>query len=75
MLALISAAAVRSVPLAVLDVDTDDKDWSGIYRQKLVLSRPDQHVAWRGDALPPDPQQLVDLIRGAGPGRRERQAA
>ena len=73
--ALVSAAAACNVPLAVLDVDTDDKDWSGIYQEKLVLSRPDQHVAWRGDALPPDPQQLVDLIRGAGPGRRERQAA
>jgi len=31
----------------------------------LVLSRPDQHVAWRGDALPVDPLGLIDRIRGA----------
>jgi 2-polyprenyl-6-methoxyphenol hydroxylase-like FAD-dependent oxidoreductase len=72
---LMSAAAARNVPLAVLDIDADDKDWPMIYREKLVLSRPDQHVAWRGDALPPDPGQLIDLIRGAGPGIREWQAA
>ena len=35
------------------------------YRHKLVLMRPDQHVAWRGDAEPADPLDLVDLVRGA----------
>jgi hypothetical protein len=34
------------------------------YREKLVLSRPDQHVAWRGDALPDNPLRLIDIIRG-----------
>jgi hypothetical protein len=29
------------------------------------LSRPDQHVAWRGNALPADPLALIDRIRGA----------
>ena len=32
---------------------------------RLVLSRPDQHVAWRGDSLPPDPLALIDRVRGA----------
>jgi 2-polyprenyl-6-methoxyphenol hydroxylase-like FAD-dependent oxidoreductase len=72
---LISAARARNVPLAVFDVESDDEDLPTIYREKLVLSRPDQHVAWRGNALPPDPAQLVDLIRGAGPRKREQQAA
>jgi hypothetical protein len=36
-----------------------------LYRHKLVLARPDQHVAWRGDAEPADPLDLVDLVRGA----------
>ena len=31
----------------------------------LVLSRPDQHVAWRGDAAPADPLALIDRLRGA----------
>jgi hypothetical protein len=30
-----------------------------------VLVRPDQHVAWRGDAQPVDTLGLVDLVRGA----------
>jgi hypothetical protein len=29
------------------------------------LSRPDQHVAWRGDELPADPLALIDRVRGA----------
>ncbi len=55
------AAAQRGVPVAVLDVDTDET----IYPEKLVLSRPDQHVAWRGNAAPSDPLKLIDQVRGA----------
>jgi 2-polyprenyl-6-methoxyphenol hydroxylase-like FAD-dependent oxidoreductase len=60
-----AAAKKRHVPLAVVDVDS--RAAAGLYAQKLVLSRPDQHVAWRGDACPNDPLVLVDLVRGAGP--------
>ena len=59
------AAAAAGVPLAVLDVDADEIP--DCYRHKLVLSRPDQHLAWRGDAEPADPRALIDLIRGGGP--------
>jgi hypothetical protein len=61
--AFIDAACRHCVPLSVLDVDADDSD--GVYREKLVLSRPDQHIAWRGNELPHDPVELVDRIRGA----------
>jgi 2-polyprenyl-6-methoxyphenol hydroxylase-like FAD-dependent oxidoreductase len=61
--ALLEAAAERRVPMALLDVDSDET--AALYPQKLVLSRPDQHVAWRGNALPADPMALVDWIRGA----------
>jgi 2-polyprenyl-6-methoxyphenol hydroxylase-like FAD-dependent oxidoreductase len=54
------AAAHRRLPLRVLDVEPAE-----IYRHKLVLSRPDQHVAWRGNAQPDNPLALVDGIRGA----------
>ena len=37
---------------------------------KLVLSRPDQHVAWRGNAQPDDPMALIDMVRGALSGAR-----
>ena len=42
---IVSAAAQRGLPLAVLDVRSDEA--SQHYRDKLVLVRPDQHVAWR----------------------------
>jgi hypothetical protein len=62
---LIEAAARRSVPLAVLDVDAADA--RALYARKLVLVRPDQHVAWRGDEEPAVPIELIDLVRGACP--------
>jgi 2-polyprenyl-6-methoxyphenol hydroxylase-like FAD-dependent oxidoreductase len=57
--ALERAASKHGVPLTVLDVPPCEP-----YRHKLLLSRPDQHVAWRGDALPPDAAALVDRLRG-----------
>jgi 2-polyprenyl-6-methoxyphenol hydroxylase-like FAD-dependent oxidoreductase len=58
-----AAAASRGVPLTVLDLRAADA--ATLYARKLVLSRPDQHVAWRGDAAPADPIALIDLVRGA----------
>jgi len=60
---LVDAAARRGLPLAVLDLP----DAPAPYARGLVLSRPDQHVAWRGERLPADPLALVDLLRGAAP--------
>jgi hypothetical protein len=48
------------MPLRVLDMDPVD-----VYRHKLVLSRPDQHVAWRAERVPDNPLSLIDEIRGA----------
>jgi 2-polyprenyl-6-methoxyphenol hydroxylase-like FAD-dependent oxidoreductase len=36
-----------------------------VYENRLVLVRPDGHVAWRGDTLPDDPVALIDRVRGA----------
>ncbi len=60
---LLAAAAERRVPLTVVDVRSAEA--AGLYDAKLVLSRPDQHVAWRGDRLPADPAALVERIRVA----------
>lgn len=60
---LIEAAAIRGVPLARLDVEADVAP--AAYDRALVLSRPDRHVAWRGDRLPADPLALIDRVRGA----------
>jgi hypothetical protein len=51
------------VPLRILDVGQPDT--TIFYGSRLVLSRPDQHVAWRGDRLPADPLGLIDRVRGA----------
>jgi 2-polyprenyl-6-methoxyphenol hydroxylase-like FAD-dependent oxidoreductase len=57
-----AAARDRGVPLKVLDIEPPAT--ATFYGSKLVLSRPDQHVAWRGDALPSDPLGLIDRVRG-----------
>ena len=61
---LVAAARERNVPLDVVDLESAEN--TEVYTTKLVLSRPDQHVAWRSDACPADSLALVDLIRGAG---------
>ncbi len=66
--AVASAAGERGVPLRVVRLVAEDA------RRKcaagLVLVRPDQHVAWRGDDPPHDPGLLIDLVRGAAAGLR-----
>jgi 2-polyprenyl-6-methoxyphenol hydroxylase-like FAD-dependent oxidoreductase len=60
---LLTAAAQRRIPIALLDLDAPEA--AALYPCKFVLSRPDQHIAWRGDAVPADPFVLIDRIRGA----------
>src|SRR6516162_3302350 len=44
--ALVAAAARRSVPLDVLRLD--EPDLIAVYGRRLMLVRPDHHIAWRG---------------------------
>ena len=67
-----AAAALRGVPLKVLDVAADEV--TTLYPQTFVLARPDQHVAWRGNEMPEDPLTLIDLVRGATLNSRESRA-
>ncbi len=62
--ALEAAADRRHVPFRV--VALPDPEIAALYERKLVLVRPDGHVAWRADALPDDPLALIDRVRGAG---------
>ncbi len=55
--------ARRGVPLAVHALD--DPAIAALYERRLVLVRPDGHVAWRGDAAPADAAALADTVRGA----------
>jgi len=59
---LLGAAARRHLPLTVLDIE--DSDARSLYGRNLVLVRPDQHVAWRGNAEPLACLDLIDRLRG-----------
>ncbi|MGH7033300.1 MAG: FAD-dependent monooxygenase, partial [Stellaceae bacterium] len=53
----------REVPLEIVPIA--DPAVAQLYEKKLVLVRPDGHVAWRADAPPEDPLALADRVRGA----------
>ena len=36
-----------------------------LYPHGLLIARPDQHGAWRGDIVPPNPAALIEYIRSA----------
>ena len=60
---LVKAADACGLPLTVLDIA--DANLTALYGMRLVLVRPDGHVAWRGDACPNDSVALMDKVRGA----------
>jgi hypothetical protein len=60
--ALHGAAKQRGVPLK--DVPLADPAIAERYQAGLVLVRPDGHVAWRGNACPKEPIEVIDRIRG-----------
>lgn len=65
---LADAMRARAVPFAIVDVPTDQPQPPG--GRKLILARTDQHVAWRGDAVPDDPAMLVSKLLGRSSGLR-----
>jgi hypothetical protein len=58
-----AAAAAAGVPLDVIPLDVPEV--TALYLNRLVLVRPDGHVAWRSDTEPEDPSALIDVVRGA----------
>src|SRR5689334_9803620 len=61
--ALEAAARACGVPLAFTAIDHEEA--AALYGRRLVLVRPDGHVAWRGDRAPEDPGAVIDCVRGA----------
>jgi 2-polyprenyl-6-methoxyphenol hydroxylase-like FAD-dependent oxidoreductase len=66
---LVSAAARRKVPLKVLVLS--DSRLCNRYEAAFALIRPDQHVAWRGDAMPADPDYVLARVTGGTNESRE----
>jgi hypothetical protein len=60
----VTAAAELGIPLTVLQVDSEQA--AQVYDHKLVLCRPDGHIAWRGNTEPSGPRDLLRHITGAG---------
>ena len=60
---LVRAARERGVPLRVETIENEEA--RALYETKLVLVRPDGHVAWRGDAAPDNSGAIIDTVRGA----------
>jgi hypothetical protein len=58
-----TAAAAAGMPLEVVDLDRPEV--TALYQRRLVLVRPDGHVAWRADAEPEDATAVIDVVRGA----------
>jgi len=58
-----NAAQRAGVPLELIGVD--DKQIREIYERNFVLVRPDGHVAWRGNAIPGNTNEIIDMVRGA----------
>ena len=61
---LFEAARRAGFPLVLLELA--DEEPPACYDTALVVSRPDRHVAWRGDDLPADSTALIRLLSGAG---------
>ncbi len=60
--AFVTSARLAGIPLTV--VRPGDRRLPPRYGAPLALIRPDQHVAWRGSAAPPDTRAVLDTVRG-----------
>ncbi len=69
---LMGAARAGGVPLS--GVDLPGGEWSDVFGAPLVLVRPDQHVAWRGDGTD-DPDATIGHAIGLDHGTEPRRAA
>jgi hypothetical protein len=64
---LVRRACDRGIPLTHLQVEAARA--RAAWQRDLVLVRPDQHVAWRGDSPVGDWDEVLDQVTGRGDGR------
>ena len=57
-------AAAQNSARAAADRHHRRSEAAAIYERKLVLVRPDGHVAWRGSEMPADAGAVIDYVRG-----------
>ena len=61
--ALSTAAKAQGMPFTVVE-DSFDGDRTN-YGARLILVRPDQHIAWAGDDAPADAAALMRKVTGS----------
>ncbi|RDW58254.1 2,4-dichlorophenol 6-monooxygenase [Coleophoma cylindrospora] len=59
---MIDAAKEVRLPLECITIP--EPELVKLYKNRMVLVRPDGMVAWRGDSLPDDVETLLDHVRG-----------
>jgi len=59
-------AAARERRLSLKAPDVERPDAAGVDATRLVVSRPDQDVAGRGDRVPDDSAASIDRVRSTG---------
>lgn len=59
---LVREAARGNIPLKTLDIRPCDR--LAVFREDLILARPDFHIAWRGNRLPDDLAVLIGKMQG-----------
>ena len=57
-----NAASARGMPLLVVPLSNTRAQQ--LYEADLILIRPDQHIAWRGNHPPADPKSLINRVLG-----------
>src|SRR5262249_31350120 len=57
--------AARARGLRLRDLALADPEIAALYEQRLVLVRPDGHVAWHGNEVPADAAAVIDRVRGS----------
>jgi hypothetical protein len=57
-----AAFGALGAPFSTLDIDSDAA--RSVYGFDYLLVRPDLHVAWRGDALPEQPERIARRVSG-----------
>ena len=59
------AAAAQAPACRCTSSISSNRTIAELYQRRLVLVRPDGHVAWRADAEPEDARAVIDVVRGA----------
>ena len=62
VLPIIEAACFLGIPMQSLQLKNDEA--RDLYGADLILVRPDNHVAWRANEPPSDPELLLDQVIG-----------